>query len=451
MSILGEIYSWSQNLPPWQQDAVARLYGNRQLGEWDWDDLYALAKQEAGIADPQNRHARKLPEAQVASPPVPTHLVQLTAIKQLSNVNALVDGGSLPIARDGLTVIYGENGAGKSGYSRALKHACRARDQREPILPNAKVDPSRRGRTKAVFETVIDGQTVDLPWEYQGTAPEPLSEISIFDTHCARAYIDNEGDFAYTPYGLDILAGLVAACNKIKERAAREKMRNAPNDIAFAALAKEQTAVGRAVAGIARLATRVEEIERLAAISDTEMERLGVLVKAMAESAPKQKAQALRQKASRLEGLSNRMSTAWTTIDLEKVSELERLVRAANAAKRSAELAACEFNATPGQLAGTGGDEWKARCSRRLGHSPLYRTQGAISRTFLRSRRAPFAKTRWVKKGLNASVGSRSSSSRQSKKQRRRRARRLSPHTVSSIKLPSTSPSTTLFATNSPR
>lgn len=30
-------------------------------------------------------------------------------------------------------------------------------------------------------------------------SPEPLSDISTFDTHCARAYIDNHGDFAYAP------------------------------------------------------------------------------------------------------------------------------------------------------------------------------------------------------------------------------------------------------------
>lgn len=360
MSILSEIYPWSKNLPAWQQDAVARLYENRQLSDADWDDLYALAKQEIGIEDPQKRAAKKLLEAQVASPPVPTRLVQLTAIKELSNLNALVDGGSLPIAKEGLTVIYGENGAGKSGYARALKHACRARDRSEQILPNANVDPAKRAEIKAVFEAVVDGQPQDFVWQYKSAAPEPLSEIAIFDTHCARAYIDNEGDFAYAPYGLDILAGLVAACGKIKERASREKTQNAPSGLAFATLAKEPTAVGKALDGIARLATKPEQIEALGTLSDLEAERLAEIGKALAEADPKQKAQALRQKAARFEGLANRVAAAWGIVGPEKVAELETLVRASNAAKRAAQLAAKGFNETPGQLPGTGGEEWKA-------------------------------------------------------------------------------------------
>lgn len=359
MSILSEIHSWSKALPAWQQDAVARLYANRRLEDADFEDLYALATQEAGIADPRSRQPKKLLDAQVASPPVPTRLVRLTAIKEVSNLNALADGASLPIAPEGITAIYGENGAGKSGYSRALKHACRARDQREPILPNAKRDTSKIAPTKAVFGVAIDGVAADLPWQYRAEPPEPLSEIAIFDTYCARAYIDNEGDFSYAPYGLDILAGLVATCNKLRERAAREKTQNAPNDHAFSSLARGQTAVGKALSGIGKGA-RAADIESLAAMSQAELERLDFLVKALDEADPKQKAQALRQKAARLAGLSSRIGAASALAGAERVAELESLVRGSNAAKKAAEVAAAEFRQTPGQLPGTGGEEWKA-------------------------------------------------------------------------------------------
>src|SRR5690606_15214607 len=99
------------------------------------------------------------------------------------------------------------------------------------------------GVARAVFETLIDGVATGLPWSYGSPPPEPLSDISIFDAHCARAYIDNHGDFAYSPYGLDILEGLVGACNKLKDRASQEKVANAPSDAAYASLTKEQTAV----------------------------------------------------------------------------------------------------------------------------------------------------------------------------------------------------------------
>lgn len=285
--------------------------------------------------------------------------MQLLAIKDLANVNALVQGGTLPIAPAGLTVIYGENGAGKSGYSRVLKHACRARDCREPILPDAKLDPKNVGVAQAAFEVLIDGHSVDLAWKYEAASPEPLSDISIFDAHCARAYIDNHGDFAYVPYGLDILEGLAGVCNKLKAKAMQEKTANAPSDSAYSVLSHEQTAVAIALNNIPAR-TKPEDIEALATLSKAEQERLAFLAKTLAEADPKQKAQALRQKATRLNGLRERIAAAVVQISDDTLNELSSLIGKSNTAKAAAELAAAEFKQTPGQLPGTGGEEWKA-------------------------------------------------------------------------------------------
>lgn len=358
MTIIQEIHEWSKGLSVWQQDAVARLYQDRTLSIADLDDLYALAKAEAGIPDPHGRKPKRLEDAQIASSSDPTRTVQLVAIKDLLNVNALADGGSVPIALSGLTVIYGENGAGKSGYSRVFKHACRARDRREPILPNANLDPKNVGVAQAVFEAVIDGVATDLHWQYGVAAPEPLSDISIFDTHCARAYIDNHGDFAYAPYGLDILEGLASACNKLRLRATQEKMASAPSDAAYTALAKERTAVATVLLGIPTT-TKPDHIETLATLSQIEHDRFTLLRKTLGEADPKQKAQALRQKATRFSGLKNRIATAIALIDDEKVRLLKQLINNSKTAKSAADLAATEFKQTPGQLAGTGGEEWK--------------------------------------------------------------------------------------------
>lgn len=359
MTILQVIHAWSKSLPAWQQDAIARIYANRELSAADIEDLYALAKAEAGIEDPQKRAPKPLDDAQVASSADPTRLVRLLAIKDLSNVNALAAGGSLPVAETGLTVIYGENGAGKSGYSRVLKHACRARDQREAILPDAKIDPAKAGTPSAKFEVAIDGAKVDLEWKFGTPAPEPLSEIAIFDTHCARAYIDNHGDFAYRPYGLDILEGLAVVCGKLKGMATQEKAANAPSNAAYAAIANAQTATGRLLLAIPG-ATKASDIEVLATLTEADHGRLDLLTKTLAEADPKQKAQALRQRAGRLLELRGRMDMAVPLIDDAKLAALRELIEKSKAAKAAADLAAADFKAVTGQLAGTGGEEWKA-------------------------------------------------------------------------------------------
>lgn len=360
MSILQEILSWSQkNLSPWQQDAVARLYANRTLSAADLDDLYALAKIEHGIGDPENRMPKSLLAEQIAESPVANRLVQLTGIKDLVNVNALAEGIRLPISANGLTVIYGENGAGKSGYSRVLKRACRARDQREKILPDARKEPGKASPAQAIFEAIVDGESVELPWVNGQVSPAQLSEISIFDTHCARAYIDNQGDFAYVPYGLDILSGLVSVCNTIREKANAEKRQHVPNIAVFSKLTETNTKVGTALKSILG-ATKATDIELLATLSEAETERLSTLNKTLAEADPKQKAQVLRLRAKRFTELAARITAATAAVDEAKIQELKRLVGLSSTARKAAELASQSFKDTPGLLPGTGNDEWKA-------------------------------------------------------------------------------------------
>jgi hypothetical protein len=60
--------------------------------------------------------------------------LQIVSLKDIAHVNALAAGQTIAF-NPKLTVIFGENAAGKSGYVRILKRASNARTK-EPILPN---------------------------------------------------------------------------------------------------------------------------------------------------------------------------------------------------------------------------------------------------------------------------------------------------------------------------
>ena len=51
----------------------------------------------------------------------------------------------LPFAVEGFTIVYGDNGSGKSGYGRLLRGLCRARrDRAERILGDVYAQTTRR-------------------------------------------------------------------------------------------------------------------------------------------------------------------------------------------------------------------------------------------------------------------------------------------------------------------
>src|SRR3546814_1386566 len=64
--------------------------------------------------------------------------VFLRQVHSVQYVNALASDQRLTFHRIGLTIIYGDNGSGKSGYARILKKACRARlpNRGDEIMPD---------------------------------------------------------------------------------------------------------------------------------------------------------------------------------------------------------------------------------------------------------------------------------------------------------------------------
>ncbi len=123
MTILSEIQKWAQKLPIWQQHAIAVLYERTTLTPDDLEHVWELLKVSNGIEELSGREARELTAEQVAAPLAGKPVVQLTAIKNLRFVNALARDKTLSLSPTGLTNIYGDNGVGKSGYTRVLKKA----------------------------------------------------------------------------------------------------------------------------------------------------------------------------------------------------------------------------------------------------------------------------------------------------------------------------------------
>lgn len=99
MTILKEIHAWSKDLADWKQDAIARLYTNRTLAASDLDDLYALAKAEAGIPDPEGRAPEKLQDAESPHHRIRQGSFSLPVLKIWPTSTPWRKGGSFPSLR----------------------------------------------------------------------------------------------------------------------------------------------------------------------------------------------------------------------------------------------------------------------------------------------------------------------------------------------------------------
>jgi energy-coupling factor transporter ATP-binding protein EcfA2 len=347
---LADILKWSAEIPAWQRDALRRLCSQTKLEVTDITALISICKAaDQGVP---------LDATHVRDPAASHAVVTLGALYGLSNVNALAPGERLSFGKTGLTVIYGDNGAGKSGYARVLKQLCRARSLKgEAILPN--IYAAASGTPAASIDFFIGAQKRSAAWT-QGTPSDAmLSAVSVFDSRTANIHVENTNDLAYTPLPLRILAGLAQACQDIRAKLAIEikAMQEQTPAVLSKPDCKPDTTVGKLIAGLSGK-TKKEAVDKLAGLTAEEETRLQTLSTDLASDP----ARTVRQ----LQGQETRIKSA--------IEQLERLIAAATeesraalrtahahlATARSATAAASASLFADEPLPDIGSDVWKA-------------------------------------------------------------------------------------------
>jgi energy-coupling factor transporter ATP-binding protein EcfA2 len=147
--------------------------------------------------------------------------VQLTAVADLHGVNALVNGQRLDLEPTGLTVIYGDNGSGKSGYARLIKRMVNARHSSD-ILPN--VFQQTPDEPSGVMHYRVSGADRELT--FPAAPPPELLKMSFYDEHCGDEYLTKESTISYRPSALTLLDGLIQVCGDVRAEIAAQSRRN---------------------------------------------------------------------------------------------------------------------------------------------------------------------------------------------------------------------------------
>ena len=138
MAIIDEILAWAKQRPLWQRDALRRLISGEEISETALNELFQIAKMSAEY-DLESTELPKINSLDQAHFQVQTESNNAIVLKKISdvrNVNAIASISPLEFAPNNLTVIYGGNGSGKSGYVRILKKVCSCRDTSFKILGN---------------------------------------------------------------------------------------------------------------------------------------------------------------------------------------------------------------------------------------------------------------------------------------------------------------------------
>jgi len=360
MPALKQIIEWAQNdLTDWQSDAVRRLLTQNKLTDKDKAEILAMLKEKHGLTDPQRPvpQAQPVKKGQISGAPQMPQKVILKAIKNLNSVNAIPNGSDLLFGHEGLTVVYGENGTGKSGYARVLKRACSARDTKERILPNA-FGQSTAVPATATFKISIDnGPNTELLWQDGREAEEILSNICVFDSKCARVIVDENNEATYLPYGAHVFKDLVDMMQEFRDQLENEKPKlhkleylNIP----------PTTKTGQFIAQLSH-ETSTATLEEQTQWAEADETRLVKLQKSIAEAEahdPQRQAQRVRNTKDHVNEVLKIIERIESALSESKAESLRTEIGKLNACEKALALAS-QATLAKEPLAGAGEQAWQ--------------------------------------------------------------------------------------------
>lgn len=371
--IYAELVLWLQKRSIWENEAFRRLKDVAKLGDGDLGEICKVACAELAVGEylpamPKKVTLEDFPVAAEGQPKTG----RLKALHSCKQVNMLVPDGRIEFGPQ-LTLIYGDNAVGKSGYARVMKHACRCHTKAvEHILGNVYAAPTP-GPAEAIFELHLDGADHVIAWQ-MGAAPHPsLHQFAVFDSKAARSYLAERNDLPIVPRALLKLEALGEAVNAIKAKLGTAAAARKPDPQALAGFT-DASAFGQYIAGISaqtpatELQTRIAWSEELGLLL-TDIDRQAATLRATGPVALRAQ---LVQRRIRLQGLRQALQTAEARVGTEPVAAVAASA-AACATLRQQKAVAAQLAEGESHLKGVGSEAWEGLLQAAVG---FYAAQG---------------------------------------------------------------------------
>lgn len=137
--------------------------------------------------------------------------VEIIKVSDVHGVNALVPGSVIE-PNSGLTIIYGENGTGKTGYSRIFKALAQSRTD-SPILGDVNAEKVESASARIAYE--VAGADKVLEWKGEHGV-SPFTRMAIFDSPCVTYHVDDALEYVYVPAALALFQHVGAAIRAVQ-------------------------------------------------------------------------------------------------------------------------------------------------------------------------------------------------------------------------------------------
>lgn len=217
ITLESEIKTFADTLPFWLKYLLEKIFQGNEISQEDIDQAYKYLLEDIKDTPKNNRKKIIFSDLKYNGRSYYEN-IQLSSLKNVEGVNALQEGYNIEFS-SGLTLIYGENGSGKSGYTRLLKKAFYSR-AKDDILSNIySAEPPKP--IKADFTFVNETEEISFPFSKINL---PIfDQFSVFDGKSIVKHLEYKNEFDFKPAGLKYFEKIADTVYLVEKKALDEK------------------------------------------------------------------------------------------------------------------------------------------------------------------------------------------------------------------------------------
>jgi energy-coupling factor transporter ATP-binding protein EcfA2 len=327
------------------QDAVRRLHLKGALTATDDAELFELCKKPTSPAP-------TLTDAMLNFK-VATNTVVLKTVSEPRGIDQLNPKKTLQFD-DHLTIVYGNNGCGKSGYVRILKQICGARSARQ--LSGNVFNPDDVTQSCKFAFCLNGGQNEEGVWSPKDGPHSHLRAMEVYDTDGGALYTTKENEVLFEPPLLSMIQQIINAAGRIEALLAAE-VRNQPSQKPDMPPVHAGTQAAIWYPNI-KAETTDATIDRECLWAEADQPKLDELTRRLAEANPAEEAKKARKLKKTVQDFDAEINGLRVSLDEEHTKAIDAARSlAASTRKTATEDAQKVFGQAP--LSGIGEDSWK--------------------------------------------------------------------------------------------
>ncbi len=226
-----EVKQFASKLPYWAKFLAEKILSGNTISDKDIDTSYSYLLEHLKLKVETEKPEIEIDYNIENSGNYKSDLL-LAKLEKVEGVNALAENQTIEFSPN-LTIIYGANGSGKSGYVRLLKNVFYSKAP-ETILSNIHID-SEHKEINAKFTFKSNNSKIPLEFSEKGNAE--FKQFAVFDGKGLFRQLAEKNEFEFRPAGLSFFADYTNAINRLEQKLNDEiqtkKKGNTANDLSI--------------------------------------------------------------------------------------------------------------------------------------------------------------------------------------------------------------------------